>query len=98
EFENARVRWFLSIDYNTIPEEFKAKGMRTFRAIKIGGELFEFSEGFTDLHHSSYKEVLAGKGFSLEDTRASIDTVYAIRNAVPVGLKGDFHTALYDMK
>jgi len=94
EFENARVRWFLSVDYNTIPEEFKAKGMRTFRAITIGGEQFEFSEGFTDLHTISYKEVLAGNGFSLEDTRSSIDTVYAIRNGTPIGLKGDFHPAL----
>lgn len=94
EFENARVRWFLSIDYNTIPEEFKSKGMRTFRAITIGGEQFEFSEGFTDLHTISYREVLSGNGFSLEDTRSSIDTVYAIRNATPVGLKGDFHPAL----
>lgn len=94
EFENARVRWFLSIDYNTIPEEFKSKGMRTFRAITIGGEQFEFSEGFTDLHTISYREVLGGNGFSLEDTRSSIDTVYAIRNATPVGLKGDFHPAL----
>lgn len=94
EFENARVRWFLSIDYNTIPEAFKEKGMRTFRAITIGGEQFEFSEGFTDLHTISYKEVLAGKGFSLEDTRSSIDTVYAIRNGNPIGLKGDFHPAL----
>ena len=98
EFENARVRWFLSIDYNTIPEDFKAKGMRTFRAINIGGELFEFSEGFTDLHNISYKEVLAGNGFSLEDTRTSIDTVYAIRNAVPIGLKGDFHPVLLNLK
>jgi UDP-N-acetyl-2-amino-2-deoxyglucuronate dehydrogenase len=68
--------------------------MRTFRAITIGGEQFEFSEGFTDLHTISYKEILAGNGFSLEDTRNSIDTVYAIRNATPVGLTGDFHPAL----
>ena len=33
EFERARVRWFLSINYDVLPEEIKAKGMRTYRSI-----------------------------------------------------------------
>jgi len=94
EFEHARVRWFLSIDYNTIPTEVREKGMRTFRAIQIGGDQFEFSEGFTDLHTASYQGLLAGAGFALSETRPSIEVVYAIRNAAPIGRIGDYHPAL----
>ena len=50
EFERARVRWFLSINYDVLPEEIKAKGMRTYRSITVDGEELEFSKGFTELH------------------------------------------------
>ncbi len=67
ELENARVRWFLSLDYNDIPEATKAMGKRTFRSITVDGEEVEFSEGFTDLHTDSYREILAGRGFGLKE-------------------------------
>jgi len=67
ELENARVRWFLSLDYNDIPRAYKEKDQRTFRSITVDGEEVEFSEGFTDLHTLTYKEILAGKGFGLKD-------------------------------
>ncbi|KZZ13051.1 oxidoreductase, partial [Oleiphilus sp. HI0079] len=38
EYENARVRWFLSIDYNDVPDDVKATGQRTFRSITCDGE------------------------------------------------------------
>lgn len=79
-FEHARVKWFLSINENTIPEEVRTAGKRTFRKITIDGDAFEFSEGFTDLHTRSYEEILKGNGFGLEDTRKSIEIVSAIRN------------------
>jgi len=79
-FEYARVKWFLSINENTIPAEVRAAGKRTFRKITIDGDAFEFSEGFTDLHTRSYEEILKGNGFGLEDTRKSIEIVSAIRN------------------
>lgn len=91
EFERARVRWFLSIHAETLPEAVSAKGGRTYRAITIEGEDFEFSEGFTDLHTVSYRDVLEGRGFGLEEARAAIEMVHEIRNAVPVGLVGDYH-------
>lgn len=91
EFEKARVRWFLSINYNVIPKEIKEKGQRTYRSIKIDGEEFEFSGGFTDLHTISYSEILKGKGFNLEAPRQAIEIVHRIRNANPIGLKGDYH-------
>jgi len=44
EFEKARVRWFLSIDENDLPEEVKLKGQRTYRSIRIDQDEIEFSE------------------------------------------------------
>ena len=81
EYERARVRWFLSIDINDLPDHEHAKGKRTFRAITANGENIEFSNGFTDLHTSSYKEILAGRGFGLEENRVAIETVAHIRTA-----------------
>jgi UDP-N-acetyl-2-amino-2-deoxyglucuronate dehydrogenase len=94
ELDQARIRWFLSLDYNDIPKKVKDAGGRTFRSIVIEGEEIEFSEGFTNLHTSSYKEILAGNGFGLGDARQSVETVYIIRNAKPVGLQGEYHPML----
>jgi UDP-N-acetyl-2-amino-2-deoxyglucuronate dehydrogenase len=91
EFDRARVRYFLSINYNTIPEDVKDKGLRTYRAITIGEDTFEFSGGFTELHTNSYKHILAGKGFGLEDSKQAIKIVHDIRHQTPVGLKDDYH-------
>lgn len=91
ELERARVRWFLSVDYNDVPQNIKEKGQRTFRSITIENQELEFSEGFTDLHTNSYKGILAGKGFGLSDAKNSIQTVYSIRNSSPLGLVGDYH-------
>ncbi|MDG2279846.1 MAG: Gfo/Idh/MocA family oxidoreductase [Flavicella sp.] len=81
EFEQARVKWFLSIDYDALPAAIKEKGQRTYRSITVEGEEIEFSGGFTELHTKSYQDILDGKGFGLEDARQSIDIVHQIRNA-----------------
>lgn len=91
EFDRARVRWFLSINYNVLPEEIKIKGQRTFRSIKIEGEELEFSEGFTGLHTEVYRGIINGEGFGLEDSRKAIEIVHDIRNSNPIGLKGEYH-------
>ena len=98
ELERARVRWFLSIDYEDIPPQIKEAGQRTFRSITIDGEEIEFSGGFTDLHTVSYKNILEGKGYGLEAARKSIQTVYTIRNTEPIGLTGDYHPILGSVK
>ncbi len=97
DLERARVRWFMSIDYNDIPDAVKKAGKRTFRSIQLDGKEFEFSEGFTELHTISYKEILAGKGFGMNESRSSIETVYAIRNAKISPLKGDYHPYLKEI-
>jgi len=91
EYEKARVRWFLSVDVNDIPADVRASGQRTYRSITANGESIEFSDGFTDLHTVSYKEILAGNGFGLEENRVAIETVANIRNATLSGLTGDYH-------
>jgi UDP-N-acetyl-2-amino-2-deoxyglucuronate dehydrogenase len=80
EYERARVRWFLSIDANHLPENAVHGEKSTFRSITIEGEELEFSGGFTDLHTQSYQRVLEGKGYGIEDNRAAIEAVYSIRN------------------
>ena len=90
EYERARVRWFLSIDVNDVPASELEKGKRTFRAITANGENVEFSDGFTDLHTRSYEEILAGKGFGLEENRVAIETVSQIRQAAVVK-SGEIH-------
>ena len=89
--EKARIRWFLSINSETLPISVKEKGKTTFRSITLEGEEIEFSEGFTDLHTRSYEEILLGNGFEIEKARRSIEIVYNIRNQSPIGLKGNFH-------
>jgi UDP-N-acetyl-2-amino-2-deoxyglucuronate dehydrogenase len=91
ELENARIRWFLSLDYNDIPESAKSNGNRTYRSIVVDGEEIEFSQGFTELHTETYREILAGRGFSLNDTRQSVEIAYTIRNSEPVGIHGEYH-------
>ena len=81
ELENAKVNWFLSIDINDVPEIIKKTGSRTYRSLKIENIEIEFSEGFTDLHTVSYREILEGRGYGIEDARDSIELVHQIRTS-----------------
>jgi len=83
ELENARVRWFLSVDNNDLPETARNAGKTTHRSLTFNGEEFEFSEGFTDLHTEVYRNILHGEGFGLEEARSAINLVYELRNALP---------------
>ena len=91
ELEKARVRWFLSINYDTLPENIKQNDQRTYRSITIEDEQFEFSGGFSDLHTRSYEKILEGNGFGLAETEKAIELVHDIRHKDPIGLKGDYH-------
>lgn len=97
EYERARVRWFLSVNADHLPEDVVAKGQRTFRSITVGDEEVEFSGGFTDLHTDSYRRILQGDGFGVEENRVAIETVSAIRSLAPVGLRGDYHPYLKEI-
>jgi len=91
EFKHAKVRWFLSVNYDYIPEDVKASGQRTYRSITVDGKEIEFSGGFTDLHTASYQHILEGKGFGLEEARNSIEIVSEIRKQDIVVNKSDIH-------
>lgn len=90
-FEKARVRYFLSINKKTLPENIAKEQISVFRQLVINNEVFSFSEGFTNLHTESYRQILSGNGFGLNDVRPCIQIVYDIRNAKPMGLVGDYH-------
>jgi UDP-N-acetyl-2-amino-2-deoxyglucuronate dehydrogenase len=98
ELEKARVRWFLSLDSRDLPESAKKAGKTTYRSILVNKEEVEFSEGFTELHTESYREILAGNGFTLDDVKPSIEIAFAIRNGTPVGLRGEYHPFLKSVK
>lgn len=89
ELDNARIRWFLSVDRNDLPKAVKTEGKTTYRSITIDGEEIEFSGGFTDLHTRVYQEILDGRGFGIEDARPSINLVYELRKTIPSVSGGD---------
>ena len=94
EYEKARVRWFLSIDANNLPENAVKGEKMTYRSITIGDEELEFSGGFTDLHTQSYKQVLSGDGFGIDENTAAIKTVESIRQQEIVSAGSKAHPLL----
>jgi UDP-N-acetyl-2-amino-2-deoxyglucuronate dehydrogenase len=90
-FGDATVRWFLSLNSAHLPAQAAAKGQRTFRSITLGGEEIEFSEGFTDLHTESYRHILSGGGFGIDDAIPSIELAHSIRTAKPAGVTSASH-------
>lgn len=91
EFSKARVRWFLSINAECLPNHVVDKGLTTYRSLKIENEEFEFSGGFTDLHTLSYSNILKGEGFRISEAKKAIKIVHDIRNKKSIGLVGDYH-------
>jgi len=80
--EKADVTWTLSIDRNDLPKAPSGtKQVSSFRSLSMDGREVEFSEGFTDLHTESYRQILSGKGFGINDCRTSIQIAHDIRQA-----------------
>ena len=90
-FRNARVRWFLSVTAEHLPASACDVSVRTFRSITFNGEEMEFSEGFADLHTESYRHILVGQGFGLDDALPSIRLVHDIRTGEKTGVTSDSH-------
>lgn len=97
ELEKANVRWFLSVDRDDLPVEATSRNMSTFRSLSVDGDEFEFSGGFTDLHTLVYRDILAGRGYGLEDARPAINLVYELRNAKATPVNGG-HTHPFLMR
>jgi len=94
QLKKARVRWFLSIDKKHLPKEATEQGKISYRSLTINNKEFEFSDGFTDLHTVSYQNILAGKGFRIQDAYSYISLCHDIRSHHPEGLRGDYHPLL----
>ena len=94
EYERARVRYFLSINRRDLPRQAAKTQKTSFRSVVVDGREIDFSDGFTDLHALSYKEILAGRGFTLDQVRPSVETIAAIRAAPIEPSKGAPHPFL----
>ena len=94
EFQNARVRWFLSTNGKFLPSHKISKGQNTYRSIEMNSKELEFSSGFDNLHTVSYEQILNGKGFCLEDNRQAIETVFEIRKNIINVKNKDVHPFL----
>jgi UDP-N-acetyl-2-amino-2-deoxyglucuronate dehydrogenase len=81
------------VESEDLPDQVEKAGQRTYRSITLDGNEIEFSGGFANLHTRSYELILAGNGFGLSDARPAIETVAAIRGAVPVPMGNDGHPA-----
>jgi UDP-N-acetyl-2-amino-2-deoxyglucuronate dehydrogenase len=62
-----------------LPYTAKNNNLTTFRTLTIENETIEFSKGFTDLHIKSYEEILAGRGFGVEENRKVVNVVSELR-------------------
>lgn len=67
-FENATVNWCLGID-----------GSFPRRRFLVGTNPVDLTFGFNNLHTKSYREIMKGHGFGIEDARESIRIVEALR-------------------
>ena len=88
QLEKADIRWFLSINSDTLPEGTDGS---SHRSLLIDDQAFDFSKGFEDLHTRSYEAILSGVGFSLADAAPAVALCHEIRESQPLGVKGDFH-------
>jgi UDP-N-acetyl-2-amino-2-deoxyglucuronate dehydrogenase len=79
ELARADVTWFLSASVSDLPFQAEPGRTTSFRRITIDDEAVEFSDGFADLHTRSYEEILAGRGYGIEDARASIELAHQVR-------------------
>ena len=82
--ERADVEWFLSADPADLPFSPVAGQKSTVRSITVDGEEIEFTDGFTDLHTRVYEEIIAGRGFGIDEARPSVELAYRIRTGTVV--------------
>ena len=94
ELERARIRWFLSVDAQDLPQQVREQGGYAYRSMTIDGEELDLTAQFTDLHTEVYRDVLSGGGFSIEDARPAIDLVHQVRYSEESPANGFSHPFL----
>ena len=80
ELERARVKWYLSLDENDLPEGHLEAGKSAYRSLTIDGEEVDFSDGFSELHTRMYESILDGGGFGIADARPAVALVQGLAN------------------
>jgi len=73
--ERANIIWYLSLDKNDLPD----KSQKFYRSMIVDGKEVRFDNVFSDLHTESYKEILGGSGFGIEDSITAVSLVQQIR-------------------
>lgn len=94
ELEWARVRWFLSVEYDDLPPFVREQGSYAYRSITIDGQELDLSVGFTDLHTEVYRDIFGGGGFGIQDAKPSIELVYHVRHSRETAVNGLAHPML----
>ncbi len=89
QLARASVRWFLSIEAETLPKT--ALPNAPYRTLTLDGKEWTFSEGFSDLHAESYRAILDGRGFGLDTVLPVTQATHEMRNQPPVGLANPHH-------
>ena len=82
ELEKARVRWFLSVDEQDLPQHVREAGGYAHRSITVDGKEVDLSAGFTDLHTDVYREILKGNGYGICDAKPAIELIHQIMHSV----------------
>lgn len=96
DLENAKVKWYLSVDQSDLPDEYLASGRPAYRALTVNGEEINFSEGFTQLHTLTYRTILDGNGPTIDDARPSLELVHQINASEISTLDVNTHPILLD--
>lgn len=78
QLESANVEWFLSLDRNDLPD----KSQKFHRSMNVDGEEIRFDNVFSELHTESYRDILSGCGYGIEETKKSIELVQQIRESI----------------
>lgn len=76
-FGLTKVRWYLSIDKEDL--KYFHNNKKNVREFKVGKKKIDFSKSFNNLHTESYKHILKGNGFGIDDVSNSIKLVNYIK-------------------
>lgn len=71
-FRNADVHWDLSLNVADTPNG------KPYKDFIVNGKSIDLAQHFTSLHTASYKSILDGKGFSVDEVKRSLKMVHEI--------------------
>ena len=78
KFKNACVEWTISI--SDLYLDKKKPNVRAIRQFYFGENKLELSDNFNNMHILSYKKILNGKGFTIQDVKDSLYITEKLRN------------------